>query len=450
MSSRSLRLRLLLAATVAIAIALSASGWVLAQLFARHTEAREFAELRNHQNQLIAGLEIAADGTPHLVSQPADPRFEAPNGGLYWQIDDPTGSAQRSRSLWETELKLPIDDLRDGIPHSHLIAGPANQTLFAVERSLTLGPESNPRTFRITVAVDRKDVDNATAEFRNVLLASLGTLGAALIAASLLQIQIGLQPLVRLRHALQRVHSGDTNSITGDFASEVTPLIADMNALLDRERKNNTQARERAADLAHGFKTPLTVLSAVARELERNERAQLATEIKTQIDLMGRHVSRELARARTVGASPLRRNRTPVKASVDKIVAALSRITADRGLAWQVDVPHDAIFSGDENDLLELIGNLAENAAKWATSTVSIRARRHDQTLNLEILDDGPGIPEGTEAEVLMRGRRLDQTTEGNGLGLSIVAKIVKSYSGTMRLERGQPSGLSVQITLPA
>jgi hypothetical protein len=130
---RSLRLRLLAAAFIAIVLALSVSGFVLARLFERHVEAREFAELRNHQNQIIAAIEISGDGLPILAAPPADPRFVAPNGGLYWQIELPDGTKQRSRSLWETELKLPIDELVDGSAHRHEIAGPDRSTLLAIE-----------------------------------------------------------------------------------------------------------------------------------------------------------------------------------------------------------------------------------------------------------------------------------------------------------------------------
>ncbi|MEQ1647105.1 MAG: HAMP domain-containing sensor histidine kinase [Hyphomicrobiaceae bacterium] len=454
MTSKSLRLRLLTAAAIAIAMALTLSGIVLSRLFSQHVEAREIAELRNHQNQITAALEISTDSVVQLNTLPADPRFAKPNGGLYWQIDLPDGTKYRSRSLWETELTLPVDDILDGVSHQHLIKGPNNQTLLAVERSLTVGPEIKPIQLRLTVAVDRKDLDTAVTDFRQVLMASLGILGLALILASLAQIQVGLRPLARLRVALQSVHSGDAERVTGEYVSEVQPLINDMNALLDRERQNNVRARERAADLAHGFKTPLAVLSAVARELQRdeqskNDKLKHAAEINTQIDLMGRHVRSELARARTVGASTIRRTPVPLKPLIEKIVAALARISADRNLRWIIDVAPDTSFIGDENDVLELIGNLADNASKWAKAKVILRAHHDSKLLRIEIEDDGPGIPAGTEDEVLMRGRRLDETTDGTGLGLSIVAKIVAAYAGTITLIRKPAGGLIVALQFP-
>jgi signal transduction histidine kinase len=448
-TSKSLRLRLLLAATIAIAMALTLSGVVLSRLFAVHVETREIAELRNHQNQIISALELTPDGELQLSAQPADPRFITPNGGLYWQIDLPDGTKQRSRSLWESELTLPVDDLLDGVLHHHIITGPNNQTLLVVERALTVGPENKPLNLRLTVGVNRKELESAVADFRQVLIASLGILGLALLLASLAQIQVGLRPLTRLREALQSVHSGNAERVTGAYVSEIQPLINDMNALLDRERQNNVRARERAADLAHGFKTPLAVLSAIARELQRDGKSKHAAEINTQIDLMGRHVRSELARARTLGASTIRRTPVPLKPICDKIVAALARISADRGLAWSVDVAPNTNFIGDENDALELIGNVADNAAKWAKTQVILHAHHEAEILIIEIEDDGPGIPVGTEDEVLLRGRRLDETTDGTGLGLSIVAKIVAAYGGSISLKRKASGGLIVELGFP-
>jgi signal transduction histidine kinase len=448
--SRSLRLRLLGLAAVAISFALFLSGAVLVRLFTHHVEEREFAELANHQNQIIAALQIEADDELVLTTAPADPRFSTPNGGLYWQIEQPNGgSTQRSRSLWETVLELPPDTVKDGSPHRHTIVGPNRTTLLGIERGVTIGPDTKPRTIRLTVAVDRHEVDIAVADFRQVLAASLGVLGLTLLAALLVQIEVGLRPLARLRTALQRVHTGSIDRVTGIFPSEVQPLIEDMNALLDRERQNNQRARERAADLAHGFKTPLAVLSTVSRDLVRTGRPSAAGEIDTQIDMMGRHVRRELARARTVGSSAIGQQSVHVRPVLVKIVAALNRISADRVLAWTLEVADDVVFFGDENDLLELVGNLADNAAKWAVSKVYLCAHQSAEKLILKIEDDGPGIPDGAESEVLIRGRRLDETSDGTGLGLAIVARIAEAYGGEIEIDRSTLGGLRATVALP-
>ena len=447
MTSKSLRVRLLLAGALAILAALSASGVILHRLFAEHIENREYAELLNHQNQIAAGLAVV-DGSIQLSMQPADPRFGIPNGGLYWQIDRGDGSHLRSRSLWETILVLPPDDVVDGSPHRHTISGPNQSQLLAIERVLALGPDGSTVKARLTVAVDRRDMVRATREFRNVLIQSLTVLAIGLISASLAQIYFGLRPLVRLRGALQAVHRGEKPHVDGEFSSEVRPLIDDLNTLLDRERIAKHEGRERAADLAHGFKTPLTILAAVARDLEREGRSKPASEINGQIDVMGRHVKRELGRARLSGALALVRIPVPVRPLLAKVAVALRRISADRNVTFSIDATDDLVFIGDENDLLELVGNLADNAAKWARSKVVLRAFRDRRMLTVAVEDDGHGIPEGVETDLLLRGKRLDETTDGSGIGLSIVAKIAENYGGSVSLVRRPDGGLLAIVKL--
>ncbi|MEQ1697006.1 MAG: HAMP domain-containing sensor histidine kinase [Hyphomicrobiaceae bacterium] len=446
----SLRLRLIAVAAAAVAAALAVSGFLLAGIFSRYVDARTVAELTNHLNQILASAELDETGQPRVTTAPADPRFSSPNGGLYWQIDGPNTQAQRSRSLWETVLTLPDDYLADGLIHRHEILGPASTRLIALERGVTLGPLSTPVPIRVTVALDRAEPDAAMADFRFVLARSLTVLGVALILALWIQVQVGLRPLQRLKSALVSVHAGKQDHLEGSFPTEIQPLVDTMNALLVRERGNIERARERAGDLAHGFKTPLTVLSAVSRDLVRDGHAKAAKELDTQIDLMGRHVQRELARARSAGATALGRRSVPILPVVNRVVNALERIGADRNLIWEVDIDDAATFPGNENDLLELIGSIADNAAKWAKSRIAIIATSTQGRLTLAIADDGPGIPEGSETEVLARGRRLDETGDGTGLGLSIVARIVESYGGTIALSRANLGGLAIRIEIPS
>lgn len=450
MAMRSLRLRLFASAAIAVVVALALSGIVLARLFAEHVANREMAELRNHLNQIVAAIEIDGEGRVSLAVTPADPRFENPQGGLYWQVELPNGTRQRSRSLWDFELALPADELPPGAVHRHELAGPAGARLMAIEGAWTVGTTEPPVPVRLAVAVDRRDVETAIADFGKVLWRSLTVLGFALVGALLAQIHFGLAPLGQLRRALKAVHDGSADHVAGSFPAEVTPLVADMNALLDRERRGRQKARERAADLAHGFKTPLAVLSAVARDLRRDHLEKPAQEISDQIDIMGRHVRRELAQARMSGAASLVRPATPVRPLVEKVVAALGRLSADRELSWTIVANDDAVFAGDENDFLELVGNLTENAAKWARSQVRISASGTPEGLRLEIDDDGPGIPDDARAAMLVRGRRLDESTDGAGLGLSIVARIVDEYGGTIALDRSAMGGLAVLVTFSA
>lgn len=446
----SLRVRLLLAAAIAIAIALILSGVVLARLFVQHVEDRVGAELQTHLNQIAAGIELDGGGVMQLASAPADPRFLEPYSGLYWQLDLAGGRRQRSRSLWDFELALPPDELSNGSIHRHELPGPKRTMVFAVERALTIDAGAQTLPFRAVVAVDRREIDDAAAKFRVALWKSLAVIGVALLAAFGAMLYAGWLPLRRLSTALKDVHGGRKPTVDGKFPSEVEPLVADMNRLLEQQRQSIGRAREQASDLAHGFKTPLAVLSAVARDLKRAGRVAPAAEIETQVDLMGRHVRRELARARTGGASTAALGGTAVLAVVDKVVAAMRRIAGDRDLDWSVSGDVKIRFAGDETDLLEIIGNLCENAGKWARTRVQIDVQATGDSVDLSVDDDGPGIPDGAEDEALARGRRLDESAEGSGLGLSIVTKIVAAYDGKIELARSCLGGLRARVILPA
>ena len=372
----SLRLRLLIAAALAIALALAASGLLLVRLFSQHVEHRVAAELLNHLNQIAAGLEVGTDRTLQNTAILADPRFAEPYDGLYWQMDQRDGARLRSRSLWDFELTLPADELGNETIHRHAIAGPGRTTLVAVERRLSVGTAPNIVSVRLAVAADRSEIEGATADFSTVLWKSILVIGVALCAAFAAMLHIGLLPLRALGEAIQRVHAGASPTVVGHYPSEVQALVLDVNRLLDKERETITRARERASDLAHGFKTPLAVLGAVARDLRRDGRATPANEIELQIDLMGRHVSRELARARMVGASVGVGSGAPVMPVVEKVVVTLRRIDRERKIEWSVNGDAGIRFAGDETDLLELVGNICENAGKWATSMIRIGVER--------------------------------------------------------------------------
>lgn len=446
----SLRLRLLFAATVAVALALAASGVILARIFQQHVEHRVAAELGHHLTQILAGLEIDAAGEFQATATPTDPRMGEPYGGLYWQADIAGGRRLRSRSLWDFELTLSADHLVDGTIHRHDVKGPSKSTLFAIERAVTMGGRDKPTQLRLTVAVDRSEIDEATADYRAILIRSLVAIGAALVIAFGAMLHVGLSPLKRLAIAVKRVHAGERPAIEGRYPTEIEPLVADVNRLLEKERQTIERARERASDLAHGFKTPLAVLGAVSRDLKRSDRDGPAAEIDAQVAMMKQHVDRELARARMIGAPAVAAGGVAVRAVSERIVAAMRRIGRERVLTWQVEGASEIRFAGDETDLVELVGNLCENAAKWATSTVRVEVALRGRMVVLVVEDDGPGIPEGAEREALARGRRLDLTEEGSGLGLDIVRRTADAYGGEITLARSGLGGLRAEITLPA
>jgi signal transduction histidine kinase len=440
---RSLRLRLALAGAASIIAALVAAFFVLSTLFERHVERRIASELVLHLNQIIAGLAEQPGTALDLVKPPVDPRFERPLSGLYWQIEG-EGKRLRSRSLWDDILTLP--DIPAGGVHTAAIPGPGAVPLLLVEREVVTPERAGARPLRVAVAIDRTDISRATDEFEGDLLPYLQALAALLLAASFVQIFVGLRPLATLTERLSAIRAGKAERLGNDFPDEVLPLTGEVDALLQSRENQLRKARERAADLAHGFKTPLQILSGDVLRLRERGEESVAKDIEAIILRMRRHVDHEMARARQ--AERGHAGRSDLGRVASQVVSVVARTPAGRDLDWQQEIEPGLILRIDPEDLAEILGSLAENAARYARTTVGIFARMNDHNAIIEVTDDGPGIPEGEIDFVLKRGGRLDTTSEGAGLGLAIVESFVEEANGSFALENRQP-GLCARITLP-
>lgn len=450
MRQGSLRLRLLAAGAASILVALAIAGFGLLLLFERHVERRMAAELGSHLNQLVSSLARAADGTLDIGVPPAEPRFLQPLSGLFWQIaDEGTNTVLRSRSLWDATLPLPPDVPTAGELHQHTIPGPGGVTLMAVERRIATPASLGSGTIRAVVAVDHAEVHAAGLAFASDLVPSLALLAAVLIAAAWIQVSVGLRPLDAIRRRLAQVRSGKAGRLGTAFPDEVRPLVAEVDHLLDEQEKAIARARARAADLAHGLKTPLTVLSADAEELRARGDTRLADEIETVTAGMRRHVERELVRART-GMRARTGLVQPVRPVIEQVVKVLRRTPQGQRLSWEIEGTDGLTMRMDAQDLAEILGNLAENAAAWAAGTVRIVGRRDRDAVILQIEDDGPGVPEEQIDTVLARGGRLDETRPGTGLGLAIVGDLVEAYGGSFALQRSPLGGLLAKVRLPS
>lgn len=260
--------------------------------------------------------------------------------------------------------------------------------------------------------------------------------------------RIGLRPLDTVRQRLAQIRSGEATRLGSVFPDEVLPLAAEVDHLLDEQERAIARARTRAADLAHGLKTPLTVLAADAKELRARGEFKLADEIESITASMRRHLERELVRART-GVRALAAPVQPIRPVVDRVISVLQRSPRGRNLSWQVEVSDGLGVRVDEHDLLEILGNLAENAAKWAANTVRITGKQQGNTVILQVEDDGPGVPENQTSTVLARGGRLDESSPGSGLGLAIVNDLLEAHGGTISLHRSQLGGLLAEVRLP-
>lgn len=450
MTRRSLRLRLLVVSMASIAAALVLAGFVLVALFGRHVERRVDEELSAHIRQLAGRVAFAADGTFSLTADPADPRFAEPLSGLYWQVqEDASGSRLRSRSLWDYVLALPDDDLARGIIHTHLLPGPADARLVAQERPVQYEAGGGQRVLRIAVAIDTRSLDRLRAEFAADLVLPLVALGAILAFAAWVQIWLGLRPLDAVRRGIGAVRARAQRRLAGRFPDEIMPLVSEVNELLDAQERVMEHARNRAADLAHGLKTPLTVLVGDARKLRSRGEGEIAAELETIARSMQRHVDHQLARARLAADAARSRAEADLGSIVEAVVATLRRTPQGERIAWSVAVPVGRKAPVDASDLTEVVGNLLENAAKWARRAVRVEAVEQADRVALRVLDDGPGIPDERIEVIGARGIRLDEATPGSGLGLAIVRDIAAAYGGELTLHNRPEGGLAVTAFFP-
>jgi signal transduction histidine kinase len=448
---RSLRLRLLLGAAVWIVAALVVAGLILAELFAQHVHDRFRIELGHHLDQLAAALDIDADGKLMLLRPPSDPRFERPLSGLYWQVAVNGRRVLRSRSLWDEALVLSTETVGDGRLHDHRAKGPGDRPLLILERSLSLPDAVAP--LHVAVAEDEGDLRAALLVFNRTLALSLAALAVVLILAAVLQVTLGLRPLGWLRAELAEIRSGCKRRFARPVPSEVQPLIQDLNALLDRADEVVERAGLQAGNLAHGLKTHLSVLANEAEQLaSSNDPTRLAEAsglIRIRIDAMRRHLDHHMARARAAASRGLPGASSNVAECAAALVRVMNKVHAERRLSIRSEIPAGLLFGGDRQDLEEMLGNLLDNACKWAKGRIDVTAVLDDQMLVITVDDDGPGLTLEERQAALSPGVRLDETVPGSGLGLAVVGDLVRLYGGEIELTQSPQGGLRSVLRLP-
>lgn len=445
---RSIRARFLVVSAASVLTALLMASFVLISLFTRGLEARIDQELTGHVNNIAGSLRFAADGTLELPDRPVDRRFEEAYGGLYWQVeDDLKGQRLRSASLWDYALPLPGDEQETGVVHRYRLPGPEGHDLVVQERKIVFAAPGGARAIRIATAIDASVVTEASQAFAMDLVPYMLVLAAFLIAASLAQLTLGLRPIATLSQGLDRIRERKAERMTGPFPAELQGVVNAVNQLLDAQTQLLDKARSRAADLAHGLKTPLTVLSNDAVTLRERGETEIADELAHLAGVMQAHVNHELARSRIVGNAGMRQSNADLGLSIARLVRTLKRTPQGEALTWQISIPDGIFVAIDPQDLSELLGNLMENASKWSRTTVSVRAIRNSGTTTLVIEDDGPGVDPADLKTIRERGKRLDLTTQGTGIGLAIVSDIAEVYGLGITMENVDTGGLRVSLT---
>ncbi|HVW74988.1 MAG TPA: HAMP domain-containing sensor histidine kinase [Rhizomicrobium sp.] len=447
----SLSSRLIAAAAIWTLLGLLLGGAVLSNAFRMAAQNNFDNALQADMDGLIAAAEPDPNGGVLLADRFLNHNFDRVYSGLYYQIKQGNGGGQISRSLFDKEIN-PTNQTRKGQLTWGSAVGPENQRLRVVSRKVDLTPDDNKTdSYTFLVAGDMADVDRQTSEFNTTLFWSFLLLGAGLIGAILVQVRIGLLPLRRVSEALTRIRDGKARRLDGRFPTEIAPLASELNSLIQHSEEVVGRARTHVSNLAHFLKTPLSVLAAEAEAHEKEPgAAPLAEAVKRQVFSMRRQVDHYLSRARAAGSLDVLGNRTQVSVVIDDLARVIARIHAARGITIDAQCPDAYYFRGERQDLEEMLGNLIDNACKWARSRVRVRCEKAGGRLVFRIEDDGPGLSAEQRSQVGERGERLDESVPGTGLGLAIVRDISKLYGGFFVLDASSLGGLQARLELPA
>jgi signal transduction histidine kinase len=457
MRANSLALRLFVSATAWAVVILLITGVVLSSIYRQAVERAFDRRLDVYLRTLVADVaspEEAGDKFPQSLGEPL---FELPLSGWYWQVTrlDPNKHDMRaSRSLWDAGLP----HLQDrGVPAGPdgtrigYVSGPEDQRLRLVERNIDLGDDGH---YLVAVAGDAAEITDETRSFDQALIITFSILAAVLLLTTMFQVRFGLAPLKRITDSLTAIRAGTAEHLTGQFPEEIAPLARETNALIDANREIVERARTHVGNLAHALKTPLSVM---VNEAASRPGDPFAKKVQEQADIMRDQVARHLERARLAARLTVVGSITDVAPVVTALARTMEKIYHDRGVAIEVHADEQARFRGERPDLEEMIGNLVDNACKWAAARVVIevvceRSNLPDagSVLRIVVDDDGRGLSPSEREEVAQRGRKLDETKPGSGLGLSIVVELAALYGGELKLGTAPLGGLRAELVLPA
>ena len=456
--ARSLQSRQLLAASMGLLAFLALAGYALDRAFLETAESNLHTRLESYALAYADGIEFLRDGSLYVPDTPPEPRFKRPGSGLYAEVVLPNGH-------WDSPSAQ-----GPGLPAGAMLA--PNEERFERQLSITRTDGTAGRIYRygkglvwaeggpeaefpytIYVSEDTSALSSQILVFRRALWGYLGGAGLVLLLLQVLILRWSLQPLRLVINELKRVQRGLLARMSAQHPRELEPLTESINAFIESERENLDRQRNTLADLAHSLKTPLAVLR--ARLDNHAPQEELRDELDVQLRRMNDMVSYQLARAASSGhqlfAAPI-----DVEPHAEQIVRGLEKVYAGKGVLCEFDFDPQARFHGETGDLQELLGNLLENAFKWARSRVLLSVRAGETAPNrrpgllLAVDDDGPGIAPERVPTLLQRGVRGDERVQGHGIGLAIVQDIVRGYRGELDVTRSEElGGARFEVRLP-
>jgi signal transduction histidine kinase len=450
MPIKSLRIRLSLVATVWLTFGMIMAYFALSTIFRNHAEAQFYQQLDIHAQELQRLSGFSTDAPDSVAAKFSDPRYDMLESGYYWQIMTGESVITSSASLGGGALTMPLDEPGiAGEPHRHRFEGPTG-TLLIVERVSGVNAGPREQVHRFIVGTDKRHLDAMVSGFNAMLRLALAGFGMILLISAIGLVWVGLAPFGRLIGSVKALREGEATQLTGQYPSEVEPLVNEMNALLEAGRETVKQSRIQAGNLAHGLKGPLTIIGSQAALLSERGDDDVSRAITEQCQKMRQHIDHQTARARAAAISRVPGLKTNLRQAAQNVSKALSQIHRDSGIELQLDIDQTLAVAVDPQDFNEILANLMDNAFKFATSQIILSAYLADaQRVTIKIEDDGAGLPEEAYGVVLQPGGRWDEHTPGSGLGLAIVADLVDLYRGQLELARSDMGGLLVSLSLP-
>jgi len=450
----SIARRMLVAAAIWSAAVLLVAGWSLQAFYRSETDHQLDLSLDETLLTLAAAVNSEAGVIRFDEAKfPRDERFGRALSGRYWAFVNLDANraivgTRKSDSFFDEDVNLSAETrasvlAQPGVVQHRDAPGPDDRQMRIGVQAVSFPDRAEP--ILLYAAFDRTSADASVGSFALRLGTALGVLAVGLIIGVLVLIRYGLRPLHEIQDKLGDVRAGRRDNLDGEYPSELSPLVREINTLISHNRKVVDRARMHVGNLAHALKTPLAVLKNEAKGSDK-----LSELVRRQTEAMTSNVNSYLKRAQAAAQAEVLGVRTEVKEPVEGIARMLERLHRDKGVAIDVDVAPKAVFRGERGDFDELVGNLLENAAKWCKSRVNVTVTRNDDGMEVKVDDDGPGLPAEHRAKALERGKRLDESEPGTGLGLSIVNELADIYGGRLHLEDSPMGGLRARLDLPA
>lgn len=442
----SLRLRVLLAGALVVTLFAGLTGLAAERAFRGSVEEMSRERLQARIYMLMGAVEIADDGTLNVPAALPEPRLAVPGSGAYAAI----AIAGKER-VWESDSSLGVEVPYTEAPFpgdyelNTAAAGEQGllQTLaYPVFWELEGGEE---QVIIFQAAESRGGVEAEVAAFREILWRWLGGGAIALLVMQAGVLIWSLRPVQRVAEEVTEIEAGTRNALGADYPRELQRLTAGLNALIGGREARLRRYRNTLSDMAHSLKTPLAVLRATQSEG--------SSDVNQQLDRMQQTIDYHVQRATMTGHSPLAAP-VPVRPAAQRLIDSLKKIYHDKHLSIDCDMADAVVFAGDPGDLAELLGNLGDNACKWADTRVRFSAVNElgpgeRRRLHLSVEDDGPGIPDELREAVLERGVRADSRIPGTGIGLAVVRETVEEiYGGSLQIDSGELGGTRVRLSL--